>query len=251
MTINKAVPAQWAVRVLLGKIGEAIDKAELGTPASHLSGKKLKARLLEEFDSKCVYCESSIAEDYEADHIVPTNRMHGGVHSIANLVASCRKCNLDKGGKTLEEFLKASPQLDANAVKQRISARNSKLPATPNIDHLMKITQNLHAQVSSLVEETYLDAIATLNLKTPTSIPKNASGQGSEIDYSAVSIEFPLDSLVESSKDDLLGIVATYSMQGAKGKRTAYVGVKDIATGKVMHRSPATLKLIRKANPEE
>jgi len=250
MTIGKAVPAQWAVRVVLGKVGEALDRAVLGTPAAHLSGATLKARLMEEFDGKCVYCQKPIDQDYEADHIAPTNRFHGGLQSIGNLVASCRVCNLAKGGKTLDEFLKANSNLDGVAIKKRIANRKSPVPAVPDSELLLKVTQNLHAQVSSLVEETYLNLLDQLQLQADSSPKTKAAPKISEIDYSKVSIDFPLDSLVESDKQDLLGIVTTYSMQGVKGKRTAYVGVKDIETGKTIHRAPSTLRLIRKAISE-
>lgn len=251
MTIGKAVPAQWAVRVLLGKVGQAIDKATFGTPASHLEGAKLKDRLLEEFDGKCVYCQTVITDNFEAEHLVPSNRFKGGIHSISNLAACCRECNLEKGGMNLDEYLKTSPKLNANEVRARLANRRNKATIVPDSEYLVRVAENLHARVMALVEEAYLETIESLKLpeieNKKTSKVKAAKA---EVDYSEVSLKFPLDSLVESQKGDLLGLVVTYSMQGAKGKRTGYVGVKDIASGKTIHRAPSTLKMIRKANSE-
>lgn len=41
------------------------------------------------------------------DHIVPRSR--GGTNRVSNLVASCHKCNIEKGNLSVEEFLASRP----------------------------------------------------------------------------------------------------------------------------------------------
>lgn len=52
------------------------------------------------YNQNCFYCGSS--ERIELDHVIPIIR--GGVHSVGNLVAACRKCNGSKGGLTIMEW---------------------------------------------------------------------------------------------------------------------------------------------------
>jgi len=56
----------------------------------------------------CFYCGTALTASHNAadqqttDHLQPRHR---GGHSVAaNRVDACRKCNLDKGGLTLEEY---------------------------------------------------------------------------------------------------------------------------------------------------
>jgi 5-methylcytosine-specific restriction endonuclease McrA len=242
---KKQDAAQQAVRVMLAKVGETIDKAALGTPASHLAGAKLKDRLFEEFDGKCVYCQKKIDNDYAADHISPINRTSLGLHSIANLVLACAKCNEVKGSKSLDEFLSESPKLDSAAVKKRLSQRSAPMPPLPTTEVLSRLAENLYVQVCNAVEIAYESALDTMGISS-----SSKAKPLSQPDYSEVAKQFPLDSLVESVTGDLLGIVVTYSLQGPKGKRIGYVGVRDISTGQVIHRAPSRMKLLRAPRPE-
>ena len=52
---------------------------------------KLRKAVLKAYSYKCVYCG---ARATQVDHIVPVSR--GGSYELANLVASCRKCNFTK-----------------------------------------------------------------------------------------------------------------------------------------------------------
>jgi len=249
MTNSKNVPAQWAVRVLLAKIGEALDKATLGTPASHLSGLKKRETLEAQFDGRCVYCNTKTNGNGEADHLIPTNKKHLGTHSIGNLVLSCRKCNLAKGSKTLDEYLSANPKLDGKVVRARIKGRKGMTPKPVDVERVRRSAEALYVQVATLVEQAYVEAIEELGIKSESKTAKKpATSSATGIDYSQVSHLFPLDSLVESKKRDVLGLVVTYSMQGPKGSRTAYIGIRDIATGKVIHRAPSTLTVLRTPN---
>ncbi len=49
------------------------------------------------------------------DHVQP--RMRGGDHSIGNLVACCRECNVAKGGVAAWAFLAGRPTLRANFLR--------------------------------------------------------------------------------------------------------------------------------------
>lgn len=61
---------------------------------------------------KCYYCNNDMLTDVPSvhpqketlEHKIPLSR--GGLHSIENTVLACRKCNLEKGKNTEEEFVK-------------------------------------------------------------------------------------------------------------------------------------------------
>jgi 5-methylcytosine-specific restriction endonuclease McrA len=48
----------------------------------------------------CQYCGSQV-KHLTLDHVLPRHR--GGEYSWSNLVTACQKCNLRKGGRTIEE----------------------------------------------------------------------------------------------------------------------------------------------------
>jgi 5-methylcytosine-specific restriction endonuclease McrA len=56
-----------------------------------------KQELKRLYDSSCFYCGKDKAE--HLDHVVPL--VHGGRHSIGNLVPACSTCNMSKGSKFL------------------------------------------------------------------------------------------------------------------------------------------------------
>ncbi len=62
-------------------------------------GRKVRHAVLA--DGKCYACGSS--EELQVDHNIPIAR--GGSSNIENLVPLCRKCNIAKGTKTLQEFM--------------------------------------------------------------------------------------------------------------------------------------------------
>jgi hypothetical protein len=66
-----------------------------------LQGYHIREYLLEKWGRKCIYCGK---EDIslEVEHITPKSR--GGSDRVSNLTISCRKCNLEKGNQTAEEF---------------------------------------------------------------------------------------------------------------------------------------------------
>lgn len=63
----------------------------------------LRALVFERDGWHCVYCQDPITlRSGHADHVLPRSR--GGADEAANLVASCRPCNLSKGARTPEEW---------------------------------------------------------------------------------------------------------------------------------------------------
>jgi hypothetical protein len=51
----------------------------------------------------CRYCQCDDAA-FHLDHVVPASK--GGGSSVDNLVVACAPCNLSKGAKTLEEWIR-------------------------------------------------------------------------------------------------------------------------------------------------
>ncbi|MBU4352220.1 MAG: HNH endonuclease [Nanoarchaeota archaeon] len=66
-----------------------------------LQGFEIKEYLLEKFKRTCVYCNKKDLP-LEVEHIIPKSR--GGSSRVSNLTLSCRKCNVDKGTQTAEEY---------------------------------------------------------------------------------------------------------------------------------------------------
>ena len=61
--------------------------------------------LLKERDyPDCKYCGTDIIDNYHIDHIYPISK--GGLHDITNLQLICPTCNMSKGNKSEEEFVK-------------------------------------------------------------------------------------------------------------------------------------------------
>lgn len=53
---------------------------------------------------KCASCELKLSSEYHVDHITPISK--GGTHNSKNLQLLCRSCNLSKGAKLPEEFMR-------------------------------------------------------------------------------------------------------------------------------------------------
>ena len=66
--------------------------------------KNQREKIWEEASGHCIYCGHPVSlENMEIDHIDPL--CLGGDNRFENKVCSCPRCNAEKGGKTLEEFL--------------------------------------------------------------------------------------------------------------------------------------------------
>jgi 5-methylcytosine-specific restriction endonuclease McrA len=66
-----------------------------------LQGYEVREYLLEKWRRTCAYCGKKDGP-LEVEHIVPKSR--GGTDRVWNLTLSCKKCNLEKGEQTVEEF---------------------------------------------------------------------------------------------------------------------------------------------------
>jgi 5-methylcytosine-specific restriction endonuclease McrA len=71
-----------------------------------LAGYETREYLLEKWSRQCAYCGVKDVP-FQIEHIHP--RTKGGSNSISNLTLSCEKCNIKKGTKDIEEFLKKEP----------------------------------------------------------------------------------------------------------------------------------------------
>lgn len=81
-----------------------------------MASQQRKRRILELHDHRCVYCgEQFEAAELTVDHVQP--RVKGGDHSRGNLVACCRRCNMEKGGVAAWAFLADRPALRANFLR--------------------------------------------------------------------------------------------------------------------------------------
>ncbi len=73
-----------------------------------LAGYETREYLLYKWGRKCTYCGKENIP-LQIEHIVP--RAKGGSNRVSNLCLACEKCNLTKGTKSIEEFLKKKPDL--------------------------------------------------------------------------------------------------------------------------------------------
>ncbi len=73
-----------------------------------LAGYETREYLLQKWGRKCTYCGKENIP-LQIEHIVP--RAKGGSNRVSNLCLSCEKCNLAKGTKNIEDFLKRKPDL--------------------------------------------------------------------------------------------------------------------------------------------
>lgn len=65
----------------------------------------------------CSYCGRFDTRG-EVDHILPLNR--GGTDALYNLVWACKRCNREKGDKTLREWVKSSMQEERKEIIEMI-----------------------------------------------------------------------------------------------------------------------------------
>jgi hypothetical protein len=71
-----------------------------------LAGYEVRQYLLEKWGRRCAYCDKENVP-LEVEHIVPKSR--GGTDRVSNLTLSCRSCNLEKGNRSIQEFLSNRP----------------------------------------------------------------------------------------------------------------------------------------------
>lgn len=73
-----------------------------------LAGYETREYLLQKWERKCTYCGKENIP-LQVEHIVP--RAKNGSNRVSNLCLACEKCNLAKGTKSIEDFLKKKPEL--------------------------------------------------------------------------------------------------------------------------------------------
>lgn len=73
-----------------------------------LKGYTVREYLLEKWGRKCAYCQKE-GMPLQIEHVIP--RSKGGSNSIRNLCLACERCNIRKGTKSLDEFLKRKPEV--------------------------------------------------------------------------------------------------------------------------------------------
>lgn len=79
------------------------------TPASS----DRRERIFERDGYRCVYCGAEPSpQEMTVDHVEP--RVKGGDNSDGNLVACCRACNTEKGGRAAWEYLSTDPERRAH-----------------------------------------------------------------------------------------------------------------------------------------
>ncbi len=68
-----------------------------------LAGYEVREYLLEKWGRKCAYCDKE-GVPLQIEHI--HSKSKGGSNRVSNLTLSCERCNLKKGTKPIDEFLK-------------------------------------------------------------------------------------------------------------------------------------------------
>lgn len=238
-----------AVRAALTILGKRRDAAVLGLAPGDLSGKKIKATLLDEFSGRCAYCEKTISDGFDVDHLVPMNRVSLGLHMYGNLVPACKPCNGAKKAKTLEAFLRDAKIPNAKRVQSKLEKRAVKYGADLDSVKIRKIVEELHKTISELILIESERAFKLLPQPTSETIQAAKTLQKkSEYDFSEISKRFPIGCYVESGNDGTFGEVCDYSLQGPKQKRTTYITYQPVGGGKLLRRSPGTLRVIKSAS---
>ncbi|WP_017314101.1 RNA-guided endonuclease IscB [Mastigocladopsis repens] len=72
------------------------------------AGYEVREYLLQKWNYKCAYCQAENTP-LQIEHILAKSK--GGSNRISNLTIACERCNIKKGNKPVEEFLKRKPEL--------------------------------------------------------------------------------------------------------------------------------------------
>ncbi len=93
-------------RTLQGKAVNKATKARASACAWAAPGELTAQDILQMVEDQCglcAYCEATLEEDWEIDHMLPLSR--GGSNDWSNIAAVCESCNRRKHTRTVEEFL--------------------------------------------------------------------------------------------------------------------------------------------------
>ena len=78
---------------------------------------EIREYLLEKWGRECAYCGKK-GVPLQIEHIHPKSK--GGTNQVGNMTLACEKCNLHKGNKLIDQFLKKKPDLLKRIKKQAI-----------------------------------------------------------------------------------------------------------------------------------
>lgn len=105
-------------------------------------------RILREHEHRCYYCRE-ISDDLHQEHKMPHSR--GGPTDATNIVPACRRCNMQKGARTEEEFLYYLAQIAAPwtpAQRRHIAALDRRLSTVRGeLDERTQEVADLHARM--------------------------------------------------------------------------------------------------------
>ena len=72
-------------------------------PRTKAQWREVRHALIRDFKGRCDYCEKPItAKSMHIDHAIP--RCQGGTDHYCNLHASCPRCNMSKGGRSVWQW---------------------------------------------------------------------------------------------------------------------------------------------------
>jgi hypothetical protein len=161
---------------------------------------------------------------------------------FGNLVLSCKPCNAKKHSHGLDEFLLKFPEYDAKAVRKRLMDRAKRFGADLDTQDLRDFAESVYVRVGQFLDEMVREGLAHM----PPVLSKSPIALKTKHDFTQVAREFPLGSKVRSIKDQTVGTVFDYSMEGPKGKRTAYVRFHREPDGKAVTRATSTLEILER-----
>jgi len=134
-----------------------------------LEGQAIKQFLLEKYKRTCQYCGATKVP-LQVEHVIP--KIRGGSNRITNLVIACKNCNLKKGAKDVEVFLKNKP------------------------DVLNKVKKNL---TSSYKDETQMNSVRNKLIKTLSKILPVETGYGYITRHNRVTWGYPKAHWIDSA----------------------------------------------------
>jgi len=82
------------VKLNAGLVEEGQDVAGHLFGRERLSLQPVRSAFLDSFGAHCFYCDAGLRSSSPVDHVLPWSRV--GIDGLANLVASCERCNSDK-----------------------------------------------------------------------------------------------------------------------------------------------------------
>lgn len=150
-----------------------------------LFGYEMREYLLEKWQRKCAYCQESKVR-LEIDHII--SKALGGTNQIDNLTLCCRSCNVKKGSKTVETFLKDSQKVEnlIKCVKQSLkdtaavnAARNAVKNALVALEKTVLCGSGAQTKFNRLSQglpkDHWIDALCIGEMGTNIYIPNHFS----------------------------------------------------------------------------